>query len=84
MSALVDLDDERVLQEVGIYSYHHPLENSEEFRDRLRDLQDRIKDSIKQGDAILVSEMFTFNNSLAKGRRMTSDLSKLMLRALQR
>ncbi len=25
--------------------------------------------------------MFTFNNSLAKGRRMTSDLSKLMLRA---
>jgi Domain of unknown function (DUF4041)/T5orf172 domain len=81
VSALVDLDDERVLQEVGIYSYHHPLENSEEFRDRLRDLQHRINDSIKQGDAILVSEMFTFNNSLAKGRRMTSDLSKLMLRA---
>ena len=25
--------------------------------------------------------MFTFNNSLAKGRRMTADLSKLMLRA---
>jgi len=23
--SLVDLDDERVLQEVGIYNYHHPL-----------------------------------------------------------
>lgn len=80
-SELVELDDERILQEVGIYRYHHPLENSEEFRDRLRELQGRIKESVKRGDAIVVSEMFTFNNSLAKGRRMTSDLSKLMLRA---
>ncbi|MGO8873436.1 MAG: DUF4041 domain-containing protein, partial [Acidimicrobiales bacterium] len=80
-SDLVDLDDERVLQEVGIYRYHHPLENSEEYRDRLHDLQERIKESVKAGDAILASEMFTFDNSLAKGRRMTNDLSKLMLRA---
>jgi hypothetical protein len=79
--SVVDLDDERVLQEVGIYRYHHPLENAEEYRDRLRDLQDRVKESVKKGDAILASEMFTFDNSLAKGRRMTSDLSKLMLRA---
>jgi cell division septum initiation protein DivIVA len=78
---VVELDDERVLQEVGIYRYHHPLENAEEYRDRLRDLHDRIKESVKTGDAILASEMFTFDNSLAKGRRMTSDLSKLMLRA---
>ena len=78
---VVDLDDERVLQEVGIYRYHHPLENSEEFRERLRDLQERIKQFILQGVAILASDMFTFNNSLAKGRKMTSDFSKLMLRA---
>jgi len=78
---LVELSDERVLQEVGIYRYHHPLENSEEYRERLRDLQERIKDSIKSGEAILVSEMFTFDNSLAKGRRMSSDLGRLMLRA---
>ena len=78
---IVELDDERVLQEVGIYRYHHPLENAEAFRDRLRDLQDRIKEAIKAGDAIEASDMFTFNNSLAKGRKMTGDLSKLMLRA---
>jgi hypothetical protein len=79
--SLVDLDDERVLQEVGIYRYHHPVENSQEYRDRLQKLQDRIKESIKRGDAVLASDMFTFNGSLAKGRRMTSDYSKLMLRA---
>jgi Domain of unknown function (DUF4041)/T5orf172 domain len=78
---VVELDDQRVLQEVGIYAYHHPLENAEEFREQLKDLQERIKESVRHGGAILASEMFTFNNSLAKGRRMTSDLSKLMLRA---
>ncbi len=78
---LVDLDDERVLQEVGIYRYHHPLENSEEYREKLKELQERVKNTVKQGDAILASEMFTFDNSLAKGRKMTGDLSKLMLRA---
>ena len=40
-----------------------------------------VKDAIKGGDAVLASDMFTFNGSLAKGRRMTSDYSKLMLRA---
>ena len=78
---VVDLDDERVLQEVGIYRYHHPLENSEEYRGQLRTLEEAIKDSVKRGDAVLASDMFTFNNSLAKGRKMTADFSKLMLRA---
>jgi hypothetical protein len=78
---LVELNDERVLQEVGIYRYHHPLENAQEYRERLDALQERIKDAIKKGNAVLASNMFTFDNSLAKGRRMTSDYSKLMLRA---
>ena len=78
---IVDLDDERVLQEVGIYNYHHPLENSEAYRERLSDLQDRTKKFVIGDSAILTSDMFTYNNSLAKGRKMTSDLAKLMLRA---
>ncbi len=80
-SDVVDLDDERVLQEVGIYRYHHPLESAPEFRERLDGLQLRIKDMVRAGQAVLASDMFTYNNSLAKGRRMTGDLSKLMLRA---
>lgn len=80
-SETVELDDERVLQEVGIYRYHHPLENADAFKTRLRDLQERINEAVKGGKAIDASDMFTFNNSLAKGRKMTGDLSKLMLRA---
>ena len=33
---VIDLNDERVLQEVGIYHYHHPLENAVEYKDRLK------------------------------------------------
>jgi hypothetical protein len=77
----VDLDDERVLQEVGIYRYHHPLENAAQYKDQLSALSDEIKTMIKRGEAVLASDMFTFNNSLAQGRKMTREFSKLMLRA---
>lgn len=77
----VVLDDDRVLQSVGIYRYHHPLETAAGYKDRLDDLNRRIAVSVKAGTAIVASNLFTFDNSLAKGRKMTADLSKLMLRA---
>lgn len=77
----VELNDARVLQEVGIYRYHHPLENAASFRERLDEVEARIAELVKLGQAIVKSNLFTFNNSLAKGRRMTEDLAKLMLRA---
>lgn len=78
---VVLLDDERVLQDVGIYRYHHPLENALAYRSRLDELATRIAEMVKADAAIEKSNMFTFNGSLAKGRGMTSDLGKLMLRA---
>lgn len=36
---------------------------------------------LKAGDGVLAADMFTFSGSLAKGRKMVTDLSKLMLRA---
>lgn len=77
----IELSDARVLQDVGIYRYHHPLENAAAFRDRLTDLEARIAELVAADRAIVKSNAFTFDNSLAKGRRMTSDLAKLMLRA---
>ncbi|MFC4902772.1 DUF4041 domain-containing protein [Kocuria oceani] len=77
----IELSDARVLQDVGIYHYHHPLENAAAFRDRLTDLEARIAELVAADRAIVKSNAFTFDNSLAKGRRMTNDLAKLMLRA---
>jgi hypothetical protein len=77
----VELDDDRVLQDVGIYRYHHPLENAAQYREQLDMIQARIAEVVKGGRAINKSNLFTFDNSLAKGRKMADDLGKLMLRA---
>jgi len=78
---VVELDDQLVLQDVGIYRYHHPLEDAAGYKERLRILEGEMDEIIKAGHAVLAADMFTFSGSLAKGRKMVADLSKLMLRA---
>ena len=70
-----------MLQDVGIYRYHHPLENAALYKERLTQLDAQIDEVVKAGKAVLAADMFTFNGSLAKGRKMVGALSKLMLRA---
>jgi uncharacterized small protein (DUF1192 family) len=81
VDSVIELNDERVLQDVGIYRYHHPLENAVAYRERLGVISAQIADMVKAGSAIEKSNTFTFDGSLAKGRTMTNDLAKLMLRA---
>ena len=80
-SETIELDDQHVLQEVGIYRYHHPLEDATAYLPRLKDVEARSAALVRDGRAIEKSNLFTFDNSLAKGRKMSDDLAKLMLRA---
>jgi hypothetical protein len=80
-NSAIELDDRRVLQDVGIYRYHHPLEDAVDYKDRLKELEAQIDDEIRAGEAVLAADLFTFDGSLAKGRKMVTDFSKLMLRA---
>lgn len=73
--------DAEALHDVGIYTYRHPLDDAVAYQDALSAIRDDIKAFISQGRAIEASTRFTFDNSLAKGRKMTGDLAKLMLRA---
>lgn len=77
----VATNDDAILQEVGIYRYHHPLEVAADYQDRLKALDAEIADAVKLGHAIEKSNLFTYDNSLAKGKKMSDDLGKLMLRA---
>lgn len=83
--ALAQIEDLRhgieALHDVGIYTYRHPLENAVAYKDQLAAIAAEVKAQIEDGRAIEVSTRFTFDNSLAKGRKMTADLAKLMLRA---
>lgn len=78
---LVPVSDEAVLQEVGIYRYHHPLENAAEYQVKLKDIGTRLVEQIRGSLAIEVASNFTFENSLARGAKLSADLAKLMLRA---
>ncbi|WP_232375019.1 DUF4041 domain-containing protein [Mycolicibacterium mengxianglii] len=73
--------DVEALHDVGIYTYRHPLEAAVAYQDALASIKAEIKSQISDGRAIQASTRFTFDNSLAKGRKMTADLAKLMLRA---
>lgn len=80
-AGVIELSDQAALQEVGIYRYHHPLESAVAYRERLDDLNRQVDELVKGGKAVLAADMFTYDGSLAKGRKMTADFSKLMLRA---
>jgi Domain of unknown function (DUF4041)/Meiotically up-regulated gene 113 len=78
---VIELSDQRVLQDVGIYRYHHPLKNAAAYKGRLAEIEGQIDEIVRAGGAVLAADLFTFDGSLAKGRKMVADLSKLMLRA---
>lgn len=78
---LIELNDAVLLQQVGIYEYHHPAENSEQYREALASLREEIRQAVRDNRAIAASDRFAYNNSLAQGRKMTRDFSRLMLRA---
>src|SRR5262245_15970486 len=83
--ALAEIDllkrDVEALHDIGIYNYRHPLENAVAYQDALESIKAEIRMYIAEGRAIEASTRFTFDNSLAKGRKMTAELAKLMLRA---
>lgn len=80
-SDIIQLRDEQLLQEVGIYEYRHRLEDAVAYKMRLEKLRELIKESGRRGNAVLSATDWRVNNSLAQGRKMVKEFSKLMLRA---
>jgi hypothetical protein len=70
-----------VLEEVGIYRYRHPLEDAVAYQGRLSELERQIDQLVKSDQAVLAADTFSYDGSLAKGRKMVKDFCKLMLRA---
>lgn len=78
---IAEVGDDEALLEAGVYNYHHPLEDAAAYRGRLEKISEQISESVRSGDAVLASDRFTLDGSLAKGRRMTQDFATLLLRA---
>jgi len=80
-SRLVAGRDTLAVQDVGLFDYVHPAETSAELASELAALRYEIKSMNKIGDAVKVGADITFGDSAAKGRKFTSDMSRIMLRA---
>jgi hypothetical protein len=75
-SQLVETSDAQILQEVGIYQYQHPLQNSVEYKDHLAKIDEETKVLVKSNKAVTAITSWTVNGSLKEGQKMVKEVSK--------
>lgn len=79
---VVKAREEVILQEVGVYDYHHRLEDAIAYKAQLDNIRIRIREmSKKDGGAVQGATNWTVDGSVVKGRKMVNEVSKLLLRA---
>jgi len=78
---IVETRNVMLLQEVGLYQYAHPLDNSAAYKEALVALEREIQSCIKAGSAVQGATTWAINGSEKEGSKMVSDFCKLMLRA---
>lgn len=79
---VVTTQDTLILQEVGVYDYTHPLDDSVAYKAELAKIKDQVKTMVrKDGGAVTGSKNMTMNGSGAQGKKMVYEFSKLLMRA---
>lgn len=78
---IIVLDDEILFESFALYKPKFAFQSSEEYKDRLEACREKQKQSIKNGDAIEANENWTVNNSKTEGKKMVTDMKKLLLRS---
>lgn len=69
------------LEEMGLFDYEHPAEDSVSLATDLAGLRSDMKLLVQSGEAIEATENFRFNDSAAQGKAFVKQMSKIMLRA---
>jgi hypothetical protein len=80
-SEVLILDEERMLQEYGMYHTIFDLEDSEAYKAKLTKTQDLQKEMLQKKIAATCSREWIVEGSKAKGTKLTNDNIKLALRA---
>jgi Domain of unknown function (DUF4041)/T5orf172 domain/Protein of unknown function (DUF2510) len=78
---LVETRDAVLLQEVGLYEYRHPLDESAQYKAALEVARSRMQTMVRAGQAVTAPKNWQVDGNLKKGEKMASDLTKLVLRA---
>ncbi len=78
---LVTFDDEILVQEFGLYEPRFDFANSSQYADRLKRVRERQKESVRQFNESLKKSRWKVNGSAAQGRKMASQVGRLLMRA---
>ena len=80
-SQLITFDDVLLVQEFGLYSPRYDFINAEQYKNKLTQIRNAQKACIKNDSALTANINWTVDGSAAKGKKMTRDMQKLLLRA---
>ena len=78
---IIDLDDEILVQEFGLYRPHYDFANSLDYKEKLAEIRSKQKTMIKEKRAVSGDTAWQVNGSASQGKKMVSDTQKLLLRA---
>ena len=78
---LILLEEEVLMQEFGLYTPKYDFVTSDEYKDKLDEIRKNQKEMIKNKSAVSYSENWTDDGSKAKGKKMTNDNIKQILRS---
>lgn len=77
---IVETREIKLLQELGIYEFAHPLDDAIQYKDRLDLLRAKVKETAKER-GVTGAANWAVNGSLQDGARMVREQCRLMLRA---
>lgn len=80
-SQIVEFDDAILAQEFGLYEPRYDFSNVEQYKKRLKEIRDSQKATIKRFSDQAKNTNWTVNNSKSEGRKMVSDISRLLMTA---
>lgn len=78
---VVQLDDEILLQEFGLYKPKYALTNSAAYKMRIDAIRDQQSDMVRAKTAAIAATNWHINGDEKEGRRMIADYTKLIVRA---
>lgn len=80
-SDIVETRDEILYQDFALYTPRYNLMKADDYKERLQNIRFRQKEMIRSGTAVTADINWQVNGSIAKGKKMVSDMQKLLLRA---
>lgn len=78
---LIETNEEVLMQSFGLYTPRYSFMNADEYKAHLLEIRAKQKDMIKAKTAVSGNMNWTVDGNASKGKKMVSDMQKLLLRA---